>query len=111
MELKNGEMTLKLKHNYNYQIIENNITFNSLPRNKHISFQIQGQLHICKKGICYFIIFNNKETPVFIFKIERSNLFWEKHMRDHLINFYKKCVLPIIVLRRIQKGCKCREPH
>lgn len=72
-------------------------------------FQVQGQLHICKKqqallGIWYG---NNKiKTEV----IEKDDAFWSDVMEPKLLKFYYDCLLPELVDPRHIRNRPIRDP-
>lgn len=78
-----GEIVLNTTHNWYYQA--------------------QGQLHITKKDFCLFGVWTGTEFPIKTVLIKRDDNFWETKMKNRLVNFYHKCVLPEIVDPR-----KCR---
>lgn len=69
--------------------------------------QIQGQLNISKRDYCYFIVYVDDKTDLFIEKIYRDIVVWDTKMVPKLIKFYKENVAPEIVRRRVHKGLKC----
>lgn len=66
LEINNGKIQLKTNDNYMYQI--------------------QGQLQVCNKSICYFVVWT--EVDVFIEKITRNESYWTAKMQEQLKNFY-----------------------
>nr|XP_022901404.1 uncharacterized protein LOC111414324 [Onthophagus taurus] len=75
-----GEIILKENHNYMYQV--------------------QRQLHLSGRDVCYFIIWTKKN---FAFqKIQKQSTFWE-NMQKNLKTFYFKCVLPELVDPRFSR--------
>ena len=85
--LLNGKLKLKRNHNYFYQV--------------------QGQLHITRREICYFVTW----TPqgIAVEKIYRDDKFWEK-MFPKLKHFYATAVLPELVDSRLNRSMEIREP-
>lgn len=77
-----GHIALKPTHNYMYQI--------------------QGQLHITKRDICYFIVYT--KLDLMYCKIERDDLFWVDKMQLYLEKFYMKALLPEIVDSRVKRN-------
>ncbi|KAF5281750.1 hypothetical protein FQR65_LT14545 [Abscondita terminalis] len=77
MEVSRDDGTLHLKSNHAYY------------------YQVQGQLHITGRSLCYFVIW----TPlgILVEEIEKDNVFWENEMVHQLRNFYFKCLLPEIL--------------
>lgn len=67
----------------------------NLKRTHNYMYQIQGQLHICNKSICYFVVWS--PLGIHIEEIERDDVFWETKMRDHLHKFFMVCLLPEIL--------------
>ena len=70
-------------------------------------FQVQGQLNICNKQFCYFIVYTFKDCR--ILRITRDPTFYDAEMVPKLYTFFKKHFLPCVVenLASKPKGCKC----
>lgn len=66
-------------------------------------------MHICEVNKCYFIGYIDAEHPLYVEEIIKDDLFW-KNMQIKLDQFYKHCILPEIILQRINKGLLCRDP-
>ncbi|KAK4884281.1 hypothetical protein RN001_000552 [Aquatica leii] len=66
-------------------------------------------LHITQRGICYFVVFVNHKSPLFIEKIKRDDIFWQNNMEGKL-TFYKCCILPEIIRGNIKRGLRCVDP-
>ncbi|XP_045764081.1 uncharacterized protein LOC123866492 [Maniola jurtina] len=80
--------TLKLKRNHNYY------------------YQVQGQLHITRRKLCYFLLWSPKG---FIYeKIERDEEFW-KNIEPKLEKFFFECLLPEVIDGRIPRKLPVRE--
>lgn len=90
LTITNGQVTLKRRHNYYYQI--------------------QGQLNITKRKTCYFIVYINDTIELFVEQIEKDEKLWSDIMLPALVKFYSDCICPEIVLDRIGKGRRCRDP-
>lgn len=58
---------------------------------------MQGQLNICQKEKCFFIVYVNDKIPIFIEEIKRDVNFWEEKMLPILKQFY-------LELFRMKKG-------
>ena len=63
-----GDLTLKKDHKYYYQV--------------------QGQLNICQRNVCYFVVYTFKD--IFVEKIYVDKKLWEICMVPKLELFYKK---------------------
>ncbi|KAF5274797.1 hypothetical protein FQR65_LT00380 [Abscondita terminalis] len=87
LEMQNGHLRLKRKHNYYYQV--------------------QGQLNVSNKNYCYFIVYVDDKTELFVEKINKDQQLWSNVMLPPLIKFYKENVVPEIIQRRAPKGLKC----
>ncbi|KAI4456610.1 exonuclease phage-type/recb c-terminal domain-containing protein [Holotrichia oblita] len=74
-----------------------------LKRNHNYYYQIQGQLNICNKNYCYFVVYVNDEEPLFIERIERNRMLWKNVMVPKLQMFYKNFVLPEIINKKAKK--------
>jgi putative phage-type endonuclease len=59
----------------------------SLRKNHNYWYQIQGQLGICKKSVCYFIVFTHED--LFVEKIEFDSQFFHQEILSKLKNFYE----------------------
>lgn len=80
---KSGEnVTLKQKHNYHYQI--------------------QGQLRICDKTYCDFIVWS--PLGIYIERINRNDHFWKHQMEQPLEKFYMEVLLPKILRLNTHKN-------
>lgn len=91
VELQNNKIKLKRTHSYYYQV--------------------QGQLNICKKDVCFFIIYINDQQPLYIEQIYKDEQFWKEQMLPKLKLFYNNCILTELVQRNVPKGLKCIEPQ
>lgn len=58
-------------------------------------YQIQGQLHITKKKVCYFIVWTPNDMH--IENILYDHKFWCNKMVNKLDTFYKEAMLPVLV--------------
>lgn len=56
-------------------------------------------------------MFRDKKSPLHIEEIERDEEFWKNKMEVELTRFFKTCVLPEIILKRVKKGLKCLDPE
>lgn len=70
-------------------------------------YQIQGQLHITDRQLCYFIVWTPK--GMIVDKIQRDDIFWKTRMETKLINFYKNCLLLEIVDSRKERNLPIRD--
>lgn len=88
VDFTNNEIKLKQNHNYMYQI--------------------QGQLHITRKRVCYFVLW----TPLgmSVEKIYRDDSFWTENMEKKLTNFYNTCLLPELIDSRHLRKLPIRDP-
>ena len=66
-----------------------------LKRNHDFYFQIQGQLHICRKKVCYFVVYTF--IDIHIEKIEADSQFVAEKMLPYLSKFWETHYLPCIV--------------
>jgi hypothetical protein len=64
-------------------------------------------LNISGLEYCYFVVYIDEKTDIFIEKIKKDSNFWKTKMCPKLVAFYKKNVLPEIIMIRIPKGLKC----
>jgi len=87
-EVEEGVLRLKKNHNYYYQI--------------------QGQLHIASRSVCYFMVWSPRGSHMEV--IEYDADFWED-LEEILENFYRNCLLPEIVDPRAPRGLPLREPE
>ncbi|KAJ8914142.1 hypothetical protein NQ315_016220 [Exocentrus adspersus] len=91
LEIRNDKIHLKRNHNYFYQV--------------------QGQLNISQRDICFFIVYINDQQPRHIEAILRQKDLWNEIMRPRLTKFYMDCVLPEIIYRQIPRKLRCIDPE
>lgn len=72
-------------------------------------FQVQGQLHITKRNLCYFAIWVGDETPLRVEKIYRDDSFWDTKMKNKLVEFYNSALLPELVDPRMNRNTQLRK--
>ncbi|GLV43792.1 hypothetical protein CBL_12319 [Carabus blaptoides fortunei] len=72
-----------------------------LKKNHNIYYQIQGQLNITNRKMCYFVVFINESTELHIERIERDSDLWTNEMLPKLKDFYMSNVLPEILISSI----------
>jgi len=98
-------------------IIEEKITFWTLEKNGEIGninkkhnwyFQVQGQLHVCKKSYCQFAVWTPKGMK--IEKIKRDEELWKNTMVEKLRYFYINCLLPELAGSRFLRSMPIRNP-
>lgn len=82
-----GEMKLKRRHNYYYQV--------------------QGTLAITKRYWCDFVVWSPKGMTVE--RINADSRFWET-IKNKLVDFYKQAILPELANPRVPRGQSIREP-
>lgn len=75
LENKNGKLKLKSNHDFFYQV--------------------QGQLKICRKKVCYFVVFTL--VDIHIEKIAADEEFFAQKMLPQLQNFWDTHYLPCVV--------------
>ncbi|KAK9685425.1 YqaJ-like viral recombinase domain [Popillia japonica] len=80
-----------------------------LKRHHDYYYQIQGQLNVTKRKICYFVIYISDDVPLYVEKIFRDSTLWNNDMLPKIKNFYLNCVLPEIINKNIMNGRTC--PH
>lgn len=73
-------------------------------------FQVQGQLHICKKKQCLFGIWYG-DNKIKIEMIEKDDKFWADVMEPKLLKFYHDCLLPELVDPRHIRNKPIRDPE
>ncbi|XP_025198499.1 uncharacterized protein LOC112596890 [Melanaphis sacchari] len=83
----------KIKYCSIKNINDENIT--ELKKTCDYYYQIQGQLHITRRNLCYFIIYSEKWISVE--KIIYDEHFWSEKMLDYLKTFYMECLLPELI--------------
>lgn len=71
-------------------------------------YQVQGQLHITKKDLCYFVIWAGDDIPIRLEKIYRDDKFWAEKMERRLLSFYDTALLPELVNPRERRGMPLR---
>ncbi|KAJ8909749.1 hypothetical protein NQ315_014018 [Exocentrus adspersus] len=65
--------------------------------------EVQGQLNICQREKCYFVVYINDEIEVYIEEIKRDEYFWRDKMLPKLIKFYTECIAPEIIRGNFKK--------
>lgn len=85
--MENGELQLKENHAY--------------------AFQIQGQLNITKRSVCYFVVWSPKQ--VIVTKIFRDKELWERKMLPKLKMFYFEALLPELIDSRVVRKLEIRD--
>jgi hypothetical protein len=75
LEIRDKELKLKLNHSYYYQV--------------------QGQMKICQKKACYFVMFTL--CDIFAERIEFDTDFFDEKMSPFLQTFYDQHYLPHVV--------------
>ncbi len=73
-----------------------------------LTLQIQGQLHIANKNVCYFVVWTTQDQ--FVEQIERDDKFWTEKMEMKLCYFYNYALLPEIIDPRTCRSMEIREP-
>lgn len=63
----------------------------------HWYYQVQGQLRITQKKMCYFVLWAADDLPIRVEKIERDDAFWKDKMEAKLLNFFNTAMLPELV--------------
>lgn len=66
-----------------------------LKRNSNYYFQVQGQMKICGRSLCYFVV--NTHKDVVIEKVLFDSKFYDEKMAKQLHDFYHSHYLPRIV--------------
>lgn len=66
-----------------------------LKKNNNYYYQIQGQLHITQRNLCYFVAW--VPNDIFIQIIKRDDEFWELNMLEKLKSFYLDGLLPVVL--------------
>lgn len=84
--------------------IQNNCT--NLKKTHNYMFQIQGQLHITNRKMCYFVIWTPK--GILVEKIARDDTFWEEKMEHQLNSFYMNYVVPELIDPRYPRNLPIR---
>ncbi len=71
-------------------------------------YQVQGQLHITRRDLCYFVIWTGDDTPIRLEKIYRDDQFWVDKMETKLTQFYDMALLPELVDPRERRNMPLR---
>lgn len=71
-------------------------------------YQVQGQLHITQRNLCYFVVWVGDDIPIRVEKIYRDDQFWVDKMESKLLNFYHIALLPELVDPRDNRGMPLR---
>ncbi|XP_021338853.1 uncharacterized protein LOC110440231 [Mizuhopecten yessoensis] len=91
LEVVNGSLQLKRKHNYFYQC--------------------QGQLNVIKMPWLDFVVRRTNPNQIYIERIERDEHLWHTVMLPKLRAFYMKAMLPELAHPREHTSTGIREPH
>ncbi|CAI6360196.1 unnamed protein product [Macrosiphum euphorbiae] len=76
----------------NYTLIGDELRLKS---SSNYYYQVQGQMRVCQKTKCYFVIYTNKWINIECINYDEE--FWQKNMESKLEKFYEECLLPKIV--------------
>lgn len=63
-------------------------------------------MRVSKMEKCYFICFISVTEPLTVIEVCRDNEFIS-NMIPKLLDFFKNCILPEIILRRVKKNAQC----
>ena len=85
----------KIDNPYYFSFLEKINGGLQLKRNHDFFYQIQGQLHICKKKVCYFVVYTF--VDIHIEKIEADSHFFAENMLPQLSSFWETHYLPCIM--------------
>ncbi|KAJ8909286.1 hypothetical protein NQ315_011362 [Exocentrus adspersus] len=100
LQVRTIEEVLEKKKNTCLMTKNNQI---QLKRNHRYYHQVQGQLNICQREKCYFVVYINDEIEVYIEEIKRDEYFWRDKMLPKLIKFYTECIAPEIIRGNLKK--------
>lgn len=81
---------------------------NQMNRKHRFYYQVIGQLRVTGRQYCRFVLWTPLGYKEVI--VQRDDEFWETQMRDKLINFYNKVMIPEIIDGRIPRSRQVREP-
>lgn len=90
------------------EVKENNF---ELKKNHNIFYDVQGQLHICKKNVCLFAIWTSNRYRMHIERIERDSNFFDNKMITKLSTFYNDWLLPELVNSRLSRNMPIRQAN
>lgn len=79
-----------------------------LRRTHKYYYQVQGQLNICDREYCDFVVYAGGSISVD--RIQKDTLLWENVMLPKLEHFFTQCMLPEIADARIPRGMRVRDP-
>lgn len=79
----------------------------SINKNHQWYFQIQGQLEICDKNMCYFGTWT--KVSIKCTTIERDRNFWKEKMEGKLVSFYNLSMLPEMIDSRFLRNMEMRD--
>lgn len=82
-----------------------------LKKSHNLYFDIQGQLHICKKRICLFAVWTSNRHKMFVDRIQRDDDFFNNKMITQLQTFYNSWLVPELINPRLSRGMQIREPN
>lgn len=84
-------------------------TITGINRRHKWYFQVQGQLHITQKEMCYFVVWFGDDYPIRVEKIYRDDNFWKLNMEAKLKSFYYTALLPELVNPRMSRTMPLRK--
>ena len=71
-------------------------------------YQIQGQLNICERDICYLFVWTTMDYRVI--EIRRNVTFWKSMMCPKLNRFYNTCVKPELIDSQLARKMRIKDP-
>lgn len=90
----NGECTVWSKERKKKNQPDKTPTIIGINQKHKWYFQVQGQLHITRRSLCYFAVWTGDDIPIRVEKIYRDEEFWQKKMEPKLIHFFNTAFLP-----------------
>lgn len=72
-------------------------------------YQIQGQLHITQKEMCYFAVWVGDDFPIRVENFFRDDAFWKNNIEGRLKSFYHTALLPELIDPRMSRNMMLRK--
>ncbi|KAL5239151.1 hypothetical protein ACI65C_006561 [Semiaphis heraclei] len=77
-----------------------------LKKNNCYYYQVQGQLNITQRRLCYFVVWTPKGLVVD--KIYRDEEFWKNNVEPQATRFFMESLVPEIIDSRFDRGLPMR---
>lgn len=93
----NGKLTVWSREHKNKRNPTKIIKILGINKRHKWFYQVQGQLHITGRDLCYFVVWAGDNIPIRIEKIYRDDDFWKSKMEKQIQRFFHSALLPELV--------------